>query len=224
MSENKNLLSYLGDKIKEVEIKTKTKMEQKKGLDNKLENTQEKIKELKKKSEKYEKAKIFLQHFSEKRRKKGQKIFSDMGTLALQNILGEGYRLEINYEIKRSKPIAEVNIVSPYADVENGEIEFSSAFAAGGENDIASFAMKLALLQAYKPKQNGPLMLDETFKHVSLGHVEDISSLLKQINEKLNRQFIFCTSHGHPSLKECADKLFKIDRNLDGASEVIVEE
>ena len=217
-------LDSLEDKIKEVEIRTKTKIEQKKNLESKMKDIQKKIKDMKEKSQKYEKAKIFLQHFSEKRRKKGQKIFSDMGTLALQSILGEGYRLEINYEIKRSKPVAEVSIISPYAGIKDKEIEFSSAFAAGGENDIASFAMKLALLQAYKPKQDGPLMLDETFKHVSLGHVEDIASLLKQINEKLERQFIFCTSHGHPSLKECADKLFKIDRELDGPSEVIVEE
>ena len=213
----------MGDRIHSCAIDIASKKNQRDILQKDIASVREEIKSLQEQKILYEKSSIFLQHFSEQRRKKGQEIFSDMGTLALQNIYGEGYRLDITYDVKRNRPIADVNIVSPYADNKKGEIQYSSDYAAGGENDVVSFAMKIALLQAYRPKQDGPVLLDETFKHLSVGHIDEVAELLSQISDSLERQFIFCTSHRHPSFKKCADKSFVIQREKDQESVVLLD-
>ena len=217
-------ISLFQNKLQAYEINVLSKQQQKASIEIEIVQVNKTIDELKAKAEKYKKAVIFLQRFSEKRREAGQEIFSDMGTSALQNIFGDGWALDISYDVKRSKAVANVNIISPYADDESGQISYSSTFAAGGENDVISFAMKVALLQAYKPKQEGPILLDETFKHVSANHIEDLVEFLSQISQRLNRQFIFCTSHRHPSLNACADKSFLIQRESDQKSIVIEDD
>jgi DNA repair exonuclease SbcCD ATPase subunit len=217
-------LQQLENEVKNLEVEVLSDKKQKEKLSNNMQKTEKEIIDLEEKIQIYEKASLFLQSFSRKRREQGQAIFSEMGTVALQNIYGEGYRLEIKYDIKRNKPVADVYIVSPYADLEENEIQYSSEYAAGGENDVISFAMKLALLQTYKPKQEGPVLLDETFKHLSVDHIDDVAEMLSQISEHLERQFIFCTSHRHPSFKKCADKAFLVQRESDTESIVLQDD
>jgi len=214
-------ITNLQNAVKNLEMEIFSEKQQRDKLQKEILQTELKIKSLEHALDICEKASLFLQSFSKKRREEGQEIFSDMGTVALQNIYGEGFRLEIIYDTKRNKPVADVYIVSPYSDSEEQEIKYSSEYAAGGENDVVSFAMKLALLQTYKPKQEGPVLLDETFKHLSVDHIDDVAEMLSQISSHLKRQFIFCTSHRHPSFKKCADRSFVIQRENDEASIVL---
>mgnify|MGYP000849566217 CR=1 FL=1 len=217
-------IKELKEKVKFLEVEVFSDRQQKKRLEDSIMESKRVVSETEKNISIYEKASLFLQSFSKLRREEGQAIFSDMGTVALQNIYGPGYRLEIQYDVKRSKPIADVFIVSPYADTKDKEIYYASGYAAGGENDVISFAMKLALLQTYQPLQEGPVLLDETFKHLSVDHIDDVAEMLSQISEHLERQFIFCTSHRHPSFRKCADKAFFVERESDSESIVVEDE
>lgn len=219
-----SMLDDMQKNIRSLEVEVLTEKKQKATIEEQIEKIQNKIANMKKQLNIYEKATMFLQQFSQKRRREGQRIFSNMGTLALQNIYGDGFRVEMEYSVKRGRPVADIFIVSPYADAKDHEVKYSSEYAAGGENDVISFAMKLALLQAYKPKQEGPIILDETFKHLSVDHIDDVAEMLSQISSQLERQFIFCTSHRHPSFSRCADKVFNIQRENDGASVVLEEQ
>jgi len=145
----------LKNKVQNLEVEVLSDKRQKEKLAENIKNTQNEIGDLENETITYEKASLFLQGFSKQRREQGQAIFSEMGTMALQNIYGEGYRLEIQYDVKRSKPVAEVYIVSPYSDLDENEIQYSSEYAAGGENDVISFAMKLPFYTHISPNKKG---------------------------------------------------------------------
>ena len=69
----------------------------------------------------------------------------------------------------------------------------------GGVVDIISLALRIAFLEIYKPKIEGPLILDEPAKHVSEEYIFNVADFLKKTSELFNRQIIMVTHNNHLS-------------------------
>lgn len=90
----------------------------------------------------------------------------------------------------------------------NGDSNTTESFA-GGELDIVAFALRCAFLSMQTTRK--VLILDETFKNLSVDYHEKCSNMIKTLSEKLDVQIIL-VSH-IPGLIKAADKVFKLRRH-----------
>ncbi len=79
---------------------------------------------------------------------------------------------------------------------------------AGGELDVVAFALRCAFLSMRDSRKT--LILDETFKNLSVEYHEKCSDMIKTLSDKLGVQIIL-VSH-IPGLITAADKTFKLRR------------
>lgn len=89
----------------------------------------------------------------------------------------------------------------------------------GGVVDIVSLAIRLAFLQTAKPLSEGPLILDEPAKHVSVEYISRVSDFVSQISKRMGRQIIMITHS--VNLSAIGDKSFYVHREK---SESVVKE
>jgi DNA repair exonuclease SbcCD ATPase subunit len=159
---------------------------------------------------------ILFQKTSEFQRKKACRQIEELGTFALQYVFGHEFRLEISMTPSGKKPEAEIYIVS----MEEGQEIRTTAqdSRGGGIVDIVSLALKIVILQAYEPKIDGPIILDEPGKHVSSEYIMPLANFLKEVSQKFDRQIILVTHN--PYLAETADKKLMV-MLVNGKSKVI---
>jgi len=163
----------------------------------------------------FEKARIFLQHMSEYARILAKKRLEEIVTNALKFVFGEEFSFKINIGKSRNRPEAEFLVCSKYGNTSIENIPQDAR--GGGIVDIVSIALRVALLETHQPKINGPIILDEPFKHVSAEYINVAGDLLKIIRDSFNRQIIMVTHN--ESLKETADKTFLVSME-NGISQV----
>lgn len=137
--------------------------------------------------------------FLENGKEKSKIIFEEIGTIALSEIFGDGYSLSIEYAEKYSTSSAEIKVTAPA--LENDlTIKTGLSTRSGGLNDVVSIAFRLGALTLFHPEPEGPLMADETFKHLSSKLRPLCASVLRSVLNPdslgatgTGRQFIFST-------------------------------
>lgn len=134
-----------------------------------------------------------------------QKSFEEVITLALQHIFGEGYRFEIAFDRRGNLSVADFNIKSPNLSIPADPLDSSG----GGVIDVVGFALRVALLELHVPKIEGPIILDESFKHLSSMHLYNCANFLGQVSAKINRQIIL-VSH-RDEFVELANSKIKVE-------------
>lgn len=135
-----------------------------------------------------------------------------LGTLMLQNIYGEEYKLDLRFESKRNK--SEANLV-----VSKGDLELSlDDETGGGIVDIVALAMRLALWSLMEPRTDPVFIMDEPAKFVSKDKLPLLGEMLRELCSKLGIQIIM-VSH-EDQLVEVADKSYRVSM-LNGVSEVM---
>jgi len=112
--------------------------------------------------------------------------FESIVTYALQFILGVGYKFELEFD--RWGKYHEVNFNIKTDD-------FNLAFdpldtSGGGTIDIVSLALRVAIMELHKPEICGPIILDESFKHLSRQHLFKAGEFLNALAERVGRQII----------------------------------
>jgi len=75
-------------------------------------------------------------------------------------------------------------------------------------------------MQSSELKVEGPLILDEPFKHISEHYIDRVAEFLKQVSSAFGRQIIMITHNRH--LIEVADRWYKVSWN-NGISSVEVD-
>lgn len=130
--------------------------------------------------------------------------FEKIVTHALRSIVGEDYSFAITFDKRGNQQEANFTIKSG---------DLSEAFnpmdsRGGGIIDIVSLALRVSLLELTQPKVDGPLILDEPFKHLSKEYIENANVFLKGLSDKLGRQII-CVTHIRELANE-ADKIIEI--------------
>ncbi|MBM7623270.1 ATP-binding protein [Sporohalobacter salinus] len=179
---------------------------------------QKRIKKLKEEIEVFEETRILLQETAEYAREQAKQQIENLVTKALQYVFGSEFSFKIEIEEKRGRPSAEFYVVSDYQDqkLKNNP----QTARGGGIVDVVSLALRIAILESYRPKVAGPLVLDEPAKHVSEEYISNVAQFLKHINQHFSRQVIIVTHKSY--LSEIGDKAFQV-KLREGISEVTTD-
>jgi len=136
----------------------------------------------------YQKTNSMLQIVSTLLQDKVKVYFNDLITKALRFIFErEDYSFELDFKILRNVLNAKFNIKN---DFTSGDPKLMSG---GGVVDIISEAFRIAVLELYNPKIEGPIVLDERFKNLSEDFVSNAAQFLSEASKKFDRQIILIT-------------------------------
>ena len=165
-----------------------------------------------------EKVSILFQKTAQYAREQGKVQIENLTTRSLNYIFKEDYKFIVELTEKRSSPWAEFYIEEKN---ENGTVKTRPEESKGGGIvDIVSLALRLSFLENFRPKIQGPLILDEPGKHVSEEYTFEIGDFLSEFSRQMNRQIIMITHNTH--LAAIGDKTFVVEQN-NGVSNVYVD-
>lgn len=105
----------------------------------------------------------------------------------LRSVFREDYEFRIIFDKKRGKTEAR------FVFIKDGEEVDPLKSSAGGEIDVASFALRLAALLLHQPKLRRLLVLDEPMKFLSRNFRPAVAQLLEELSEELGVQIILIT-------------------------------
>ncbi|QNO16757.1 ATP-binding protein [Alkalicella caledoniensis] len=155
----------------------------------------------------YNKVRILLNNSADHGRKQAQSQIELLVTKALQYIFDENHYFKIEFQEKSNRIEAEFYVCSMHHGVEIKTKPEDSR--GGGVVDIVSLALRIALMETYRPKLQGPIILDEPAKHVSEEYIARVALFLKSVNTNFNRQIIMVTHNSH--LMESADEGYRVE-------------
>ena len=165
-----------------------------------------------------EKANIALQKFSEAQRLKSRKTLEDLCTLALQYAFNPNTSAELTLESKRGRPSSDLYIVNNATGVKS-----SPESSGGGIVDIVSNALRFIVAEIIKdPEVDGPIILDEAYKHLSKEYTPAIAQFLKQLVDDFGRQIILLTHNDF--LAQAATDQIHVSIDEEGVSHVEQQE
>lgn len=162
-----------------------------------------------------EKVMLLFQKTSKYAREQGKAQIENLTTRSLRYIFKKDYSFEINISEKRNLSNADFFVVE---ENENGLVKTRPEISKGGGIvDIVSLALRMSFLENYRPKIEGPLILDEPAKHVSEDYIFDIGDFLLQFSKQMNRQIIMVTHNQH--LASLSNNILKVSQE-DGISRI----
>ncbi|MCS1351226.1 ATP-binding protein [Mechercharimyces sp. CAU 1602] len=171
-----------------------------------LADIEQEIKEKQVQLDLYESVRLLLQESSDYARKQAKEQIETLVTNALQFIFGSAFRFEIELTEHSGKPWAEFYVVTEW---EGQEIRNKPQDARGGGIvDITSLALRIAMVETFDPRPQGPIILDEPGKHVSSEYVMNMLEFLQSTGRMFDRQMILVTHNPH--LTEAADQVFHV--------------
>jgi DNA repair exonuclease SbcCD ATPase subunit len=128
---------------------------------------------------------------------------TDLVTLALTAITGDPYRFKMDIVQHAGIWSVTFKVVNP-AGVELDPLES----CGGGIADICSMALRIAILEMYEPRVEGPILLDENMKFLSRDHIRTAGEFFHMICQKTKRQVLLVTHV--PELAAAAERCFEI--------------
>ena len=162
--------------------------------------TKDSIVHLEKRKRNIDKARYVIQEVAIQTQKNIEFHIKKIVTIALSSVLPSPPEFIVRFETKRNQP--ECFLLFKMEDVEYKPTESS----AGGELDIASFALKVVY---WSLKKNRPtFILDEPFKFLSPNFQSNASEMIKTLSDKLGIQFII-VSHQQDAI-DFADNVIEI--------------
>lgn len=162
-----------------------------------------------------EKVRLLLLTAAEHAREQGRRQVEFLVTQALQFVFGSDLEFRVKVEEKRERPEAEFYVCSTYGG--DFKVETTPQDArGGGVVDIISLALRLALLQAFRPSVEGPVILDEPAKHVSEEFSPQVGQFLKSFSQSLGRQIIMVSHNQH--LADSADIAYLVEMHQGKSS------
>src|SRR5690606_13176740 len=175
-------------------------------LERQYRSIHEEWEELRKKRELYDKVRTLLQTAAEHARVQAKEQMETLVTNALQYVFGPMFRFEIELSGHGGKPHAEFYVVTEW---EGRTVRTKPQEArGGGVVDITSLALRVAFMESFRPRPEGPLILDEPGKHVSSEYVIPMLEFLKSTGDMFGRQIILVTHNPH--LTEGAEQVFQV--------------
>ena len=115
--------------------------------------------------------------------------FNKLITYILQYIFEQDYKFELEFGKRGNLQECNFKVISP----DGVEITDTLDALGGGILDVLSFGLRLVLMELIKPRYEGFVCLDESFKHVSINYLPKIRALLKEINKRFDKQIILVT-------------------------------
>ncbi len=163
----------------------------------------------------FEQVIVLLQQTAEHARAQAKAQIEMLVTNTLRSVFGEDYRFQIDLVEKAGRPEAEFYVFSRYGGEELQSRPQESR--GGGVVDVVSLGLRIAMLETYRPRLEGPLILDEPAKHVSDDFIAPTAQFLQMISQYFRRQVVMVTHNPH--LAETAEVAYQVVLR-DGASQV----
>jgi DNA repair exonuclease SbcCD ATPase subunit len=179
------------------------------------ETREKRLAEVKDSAECLERVRLLLQEAASHAREQGRRQVEFMVTQALQFVFGGDLDFKVTIEEKRDRPEAEFYVCSNYGGDLRVETVPQDA-RGGGVVDVISLALRLALLQAFRPPVGGPVILDEPAKHVSEEFSPQVAQFLKSFSQSLGRQVIMVSHNQH--LADSADVAYLVEMSRGRSS------
>lgn len=132
---------------------------------------------------------------------------TELGSMALEAVFGEGVKLDLVFEEKNNRTVANIRFLRGTKEVPMDPMDEDS----GGACDIAAFALRCSLWSMKKPRTQAVMVFDEPFKNINDQTREmhkRAADMVKQVSEKLNIQFLIITML--PELENVADRVYEI--------------
>lgn len=161
-----------------------------------------------------EQAQSFLQKVAQDTQSQLKFQIEDIVNLALETCFPNEYTFQLRFNIARGKTDAELVFLSQ----KTGRELDPMGCAGGGVIDLTCFALRIASFMLEQGIDD-TIILDEPFKFISRDLQERASEVLKQLSTKLGLQIIMVTHI--PEFIDCADKVIKIKKNVNGVSQII---
>ena len=181
---------------------------QERQLKQDLENIKTELDAITTEQENLQEIRVLLQEASNFAREQSRQQVEYMVTQALQYVFGPEIEFEIRMEELRKRIEADFLVSSTYSKDYVVTTRPQDA-RGGGVVDIISLALRLSLLQSFRPAIEGPIILDEPAKHVSEDYISSVASFLKEFSSSFNRQVILVTHNDQ--LTFSGDKVFIVE-------------
>jgi DNA repair exonuclease SbcCD ATPase subunit len=154
----------------------------------------------------FEQVIVLLQQTSEHARKQAREQIEMLVTNTLRSVFGPEYSFRIELTEKAGRPEAEFYVVSAFG---SDKLETRPQDSrGGGVVDVVSLGLRIAMLETYRPRLEGALILDEPAKHVSEDFVQPTANFLKMVSDFFGRQVIMVTHNAH--LAETAEVAYSV--------------
>jgi|HigsolmetaAR206D_1030411.scaffolds.fasta_scaffold00003_183 DNA repair exonuclease SbcCD ATPase subunit len=149
-----------------------------------------------------------LERASDEARKNGKQILAETASSALQMVMGDSLRVDIELDHRAGVPVADLDIITAYNGQEN---RISPNDEGGGIRDLVSLATFLATGFLVGGDNKTPYFLDEPTKFVSEEYAEKAAHAIKEIIDYSGKQAIIVTHEKRylPALADCAYELEK---------------
>lgn len=170
-----------------------------------IEREEKEKRELIENSEVLQELKDFLFQVSANYREDICNLFTNLVTEALCSIFEKEIKFEIKLYSYRNEPAVDVTVTE-------GDLEVDpQKSCGGGVNDVISLVLKIIFI--YLKDSSRILILDESLKFLSRNYLEQASSFISDISERMNLQIIL-VSH-KPELEVSCDNLILIEKEND---------
>lgn len=176
-------------------------------LSEQITQHEHKLKQLLGNRELYVKSVELLNLVSEATKVKTKEGFEKIVTYALRYIYNSDYSFELEFGRRGNLSELDFNVKTPECKEPLNLLDSQ----AGGVLDVVSVALRIVLLELIRPRIEGMLILDESFKHlhsIPPEYLERVNMFIKEINKKFNRQIIMIT--GREELIKEADNLIEL--------------
>lgn len=197
-------LNQLENKVQELKNSLSALQGQESLLFSQIDSNNSKLVDLTHKKEIYAKSVEIFALISEVTQIQVKNGMEKIVTYALQYIFGEDYKFKINFDKRGNLTECNFSFISPLG------VEITDPLEAlgGGIMDVASLALRIALLELHKPKNTSFIALDEPTRNVSAQFISKCGLFFKEINRKIGRQIIVVTHQ--EALMESADNQITI--------------
>lgn len=161
-----------------------------------------------------EEARTLLQQVAKETQSALEYHVAELATLAMQSVLPAPYELKILFDSKWDRTEASIILCRDGKEVSPMDA------SGGGVVDVVTFGLRMSLWTLQNPRSAPVFILDEPFTAVSRDLQDRVSSLLKEISERLGVQMIIVT-HEEAVIAQ-ADRIFHVALS-DGVSSVTQE-
>ena len=209
INEKKRELLFVRDKLNYLLGTQNTLKEERKQKSESLEKAKHMI-------DVYSKVVLLLQGASENARHSIVSRIEKIVTEALHEIIpNENLSFKVIFESKRGASEVTFKL---FDETIKQELNVMYSYG-GGIKDIISTVLRIVVIELDRTKCEGPIILDETGKNVSVEYQENFGRFLRILSEKLGKQIILITHEDN--IVTQAHKVFQIAKK-DGKSYIEV--
>lgn len=163
----------------------------------------------------YDKAILLLTTIGEERQEAAQRQIESLVTNGLQTIFGPTLSFHLVQSVRSKRPEVDFIVRSTLSD--GKIIDTAPEARGGGYQAVIGVLLRIVILLLQHKDKETPLILDETFTHLSEKFRPAVGEFLKQLVKETGIQIIMVTHH--PEFALYGDKIYQFTQ-VDGATRV----